>query len=145
MNSRSNWQRLHDIGEKRRQQLGLRQADLEGVSPQWVRGLPGREGAPSAKMRAHLDAYDVALGWPAGTSWRLVRDPFDDGSPAAVDQEDRLVYGDETTKVPVTSVLSEDREQSIRDFGTIVMGSLRNMDDASAERTMRDIIRLLGL
>ena len=145
MTQRSNWQRLHDIAEARRQHVGLRQDQLEGVSPAWVRDLPNREGL-SARMKAKLDALDGALGWPAGTSWALARDPFEDGSVAAQDQEDRLVYGDETTNVPpVVPALAGDREQAIRDFGTIVMAGLRAMDDASAEDAMARIVQLLGI
>ena len=146
MTERSNWQRLHDVAEKRRQHLGMRQEQLEGVSSAWVRDLPNREGAPSARMKAKLDALDGALGWPKGTAWALARDPFEDGSVAAQDQEDRLIYGDETTNVPPgVAALAGDREQAIRVFGTIVMAGLRAMDDASAEDAMARIVQLLGI
>jgi hypothetical protein len=146
MNTRSNWQRLHDIAEKRREYLGLAQTEVAGVSAAWIRDLKDREGAPSTRQRPKLDALDLALGWDKGTAWSLARDPFEDDSVTAIDQEDRLVHGDETTCIPdVPTALEGDREQAIRDFGTIVMRSLRVMDDATAEDAMARIVQLLGI
>lgn len=165
MNQRSTWQRLHDIGEKRRAHIAKRQQDLEGVSPAWVRALPSNEGAPSARMIDKLNAYDDALLWPRGTSFRLARDPFVEGSDTAIDEEDRLVHGDwsdlEATPDPelrqmvedfstmvmgtLRGMAEDDRERALEGVAGVVTATLLNMDPASAERTMRDIGRLLGI
>lgn len=150
--SSSRWKRLHRVAEARREHLGIRQdglRDFGGPSASWVRALPSKEGPPSARMEATLRELDRALGWPIGTSWRLARDEFVAGSPAALDEEDRLIVGDSSTSMPKQAwsgdAVAAHHEQKIRDFATIISGVLRAMDPESAERAMRDIARTVGL
>jgi hypothetical protein len=147
MKQRTTWQRLHEIAEARREQLGYRQQDLAeegGPSSAWIRKLPAQIGRPTVKMKSSLEDLDMVLGWPKGTSWRLASDPFEEGSDTAVDEEDRLIHGDASTRVPRKDRLSQ-REQDLRNFETLVLGVLRSMDEASAKRAMVEIARLLGL
>jgi hypothetical protein len=141
----TNWQRLARIAEERRGELGLTQDDVHaigGPSKSWQAGLASREGAPTTKMAHSLGDLDRALGWPVGTSWKLALDRTRQafGEEQAEDEAACLVEMDSFPDAELPAA-----ERRVRDFGTVVMGTLRNMDPASAERTMRDINRLLGI
>jgi hypothetical protein len=141
----TNWQRLARIVDERRGELGLRQEDLHslgGPSKSWLAELPKRQGAPTTKMAKSLSDLDKSLGWPQGTSWKLALDKTRKafGEEHGEDEAAQLIEMDTAPEADLPA-----RERAIRDFGTIVMGTLRNMDPASAERTMRDINRLLGI
>lgn len=143
--SRTNWKRLYDIVVARMSEIGMTKNGLEAVggpSKSWLWDLQHREGRPTAKMSRSLEALDTALGWPLGTSFRLARDPFDEGSITAQDEEDRLVKGDESTQVPS---LLPPHEKAIRDFASSVQGTLRSMPEAEAKDLMRRMYQMLGI
>lgn len=143
---RSNWERLYDIAEARMSELGMARDELKahgGPSKSWFWEMQNRTKEPNVRMKGSLDELDVALGWPRGTSYRLARDPFDEGSPAAMDEEERLIHGDDSTRVPATQ-LSE-HEQMIRDFATAVQIRLRGMPEVEAREQMIRLGLELGI
>ena len=137
--SETSWERLYRLAEARRGQLGITQNGLQGLggpSAEWLRQLPGRTGDPSPRMSSSLRDLDQALGWPAGTSWGLVKDDRTGWIPAMLeDEEETLVYG----------ASQSDAENDLRNFETIVLAALRAMPLERREQAMRDITRLLGL
>lgn len=141
--TRTNWERLYEIAEARRNKLAMHQDELRdygGPSASGFRAIKDRSGRPTPKMRDGLLGLDASMGWPGGTSWRIASDPFEDGSPAAEDEESRLVEGDETTWIP-----SKRNAAAIRTFEKVILPRLRRMDEASAERAMAEMVRLLGI
>lgn len=142
---RTNWQRLYDTAAARMAELGLPQNALKtngGPSNSWFWDLQHRDGKPTVKMSRSLEALDVALGWPVGTSFRLARDPFIDGSDSALDEEDRLIHGDASTTMPAEL---DPHEQAIRDFGTMVMARLRALPEDEGIALMRRLATGLGI
>ena len=145
MKQRTNWQRLYDIAAARMAEIGLPQSKLPvngGPSNSWFWDLQHRQGKPTVKMSRSLEALDVALGWPVGTSFRLARDPFVDGSDTALDEEDRLIHGDSSTTLPRQL---DPHEQAIRDFGTMVMARLRALPEDEAVALMRRVTVTFGI
>lgn len=143
----TSWERLHRLIRGRLDHLGITQGrihEIGGPSTAWIRDLKTREGQPTAKMAGSLADLDTALGWPAGTSWRLARDPFEPGSPAAEDEEDRLVNGDESTTVPTMQALPS-HEEEIRHFQSLVGARLRALPEKDAKAAMKRITKALGL
>lgn len=141
----TNWQRLARIVDERRGELGLLRDDLRslgGPSKSWLSDLPKRQGPPSTKMAKSLADLDKSLGWPRGTSWKLALDRTREAFGEEHGEDEARYYVDMDV---VPSAELPARERAIRDFATLVVGTLRNMDEVSAELAMAEMSHLLGL
>jgi hypothetical protein len=79
MTQTSGWARLADALDKRRQDLGMTQAQVYaagGPSKAWQAALRSREaGTPSVREQTMLPRLDRAVRWPDGTARSIVTGP----------------------------------------------------------------------
>jgi hypothetical protein len=129
----ANWERLIRIAGLRMDHIGVTQVGVQaagGPSPSWMRKARRLTGPPSRRHRDALDALDVALRWPAGTSWGLVGD-------------DRSEWTDDALESEQAELVEDDDRAG--HFGTLVDLALRRRNEADRERLMAEIARLLAL
>lgn len=131
--SEANWERLIRIAGLRMDHIGVTQVGVQaagGPSPSWMRKARRLTGPPSRRHRDALDALDLALRWPAGTSWALVGD-------------DRSEWTDELLDAEQFELVEQ--EDKAGHFGNLVAHALRRKPDAERDRIMNQIAELMGL
>lgn len=109
----TNWVRLQRLIEERCEQLGMTRGGLNargGPSSEWVRKLQEEQGAPRLKQAKTLHSLDAPLGWPAGTSWALVKWDRSGWSAEQLAEEEAALLGRPPEKSPV------DERSNVRDF-----------------------------